>query len=850
MAIDINLGRLAAYVRLDFSRLKGDQAKAGKSLSDFAKKMNREMSESFAAMGRSMSLSLTAPLVGVGKMAVDAAVQMDTLKRSLNAITGSSKETAEQMKRLEAIGRLPGLAFKEAVEGSVNLQAAGFSARMAEKALMGFGNALAQVGKGRDDLREVVINLQQMASAGKVTADEIKETAQRVPQMRKAMEAVFGTSNTELIQKANISGKEFVEAMSTYFVAHQKTVQGAKTEMENFQESITKTFAALGDAILPDLLKQMKAFETGLQSFTTWWKGLGDGTRTNIVRFGEVLALLGPLSIGVGVFTSAITKLSAAFTTLRAVMTALPFASFSTGIAAAVGGVALFSKYVADMRQQQIDKAGNKAFAARVKAFDAIPADALKARLQREKEIVRQDRERQAQMMRSENANRRRLSPQQLRALSLDVRDYDAPLSAFQPKGSVFDVRAMEQSLKAREESARTAKQASAEMDAIIKKMQDRMAKAGSAGDAKKAEAAARRQQAARDRRGDLLDRVMRTAGNISQSGFGSWLQEMTAGALGQARSDEALRKSRAKASDKMGGGFGSFNSAMSGMSDMNRALREFAQARQKKAAAGASKLFGNASSSLSGAMGMLSPMAQKAAEETAARQIALQDKVAAHQLRMGNLSLQQYRSYLANRLEAVRGNIEEEMRLKEDISEIDRRIGDAKTQEAEMWFRERFKGWQNLAAGIQGVFANAFQGVLEGSKDFFQGLLDGFKQMLAQMVAQGLAVGLMRAVFGGPGGFLGGFTSIFGFDNAANDAKAHRWGRDFSHHFTDGAVEYGRTRAVQGASRMAGAGVGTGGEIHVSVSIGNFNNHTDADVQRLGEQIGKATRDALRRRV
>lgn len=843
MAIDINLGRLAAYVRLDFSKLKGDQEKAKKSLTDFSKRMQRDVGESFTALGQKMSLSITAPLVGVGKMAVDAAVQMDTLKRSLNAVTGSSKATAEQMKRLEAIGRLPGLAFKEAVEGSVNLQAAGFSARMAEKALMGFGNALAQVGKGKDDLREVVVNLQQMASAGKVTADEIKETAQRVPQLRKAMQAVFGTSNTELIQKANISGKDFVEAMSTYFVAHQKTVQGAKTEMENFQESITKTFATLGDAILPDLLKQMKAFETGLQSFTAWWKGLGDGTRTNIIRFGEVLALLGPLSIGVGVFTSAITKLSTAFTALRAVMTALPFASFSTGIAAAVGGVALFSKYVADMRQQQIDKAGNKAFAARVKAFDAMPADALKARLQREKEIVRQDRERQAQMMRSENANRRRLSPQQLRALSLDVRDYDAPLSAFQPKGSVFDVRAMEQSLKAREESARAAKQAAAEMDAIIKKMQDRMAKAAGAGDAKRAAAGARRQQAARDRREDLLDRVMRAAGNISQSGFGSWLQEMTAGALGQARADEALRKSRAKASDKMGAGFGGFNSAMSGMADMNRALRETAEANLKKAMKRASGFMGGASSNFSGAMGMLSPLAQKAAEETAARQTALADRMAAHQQRMGRISLQTYLAYLEKRLAATKGNLEEEMRLEAEVQDVKARLFEQKQAEIE---RKRYEGWQNLARGMEGVFANAFNDILTGSKDFFQSLLDGFKQMVAAMLAQALAAGLMRSLFGG-GNFLTGFLGVFGFDNAANDAMAHRWGRDFSHHFTDGAVEYGRTRSVQGASRMAGAGAGP---VSVNVNFGPVTVQNGMDIQQIGEQIGKATRDALRRRV
>ena len=119
----------------------------------------------------------------------------------MRAVTGSASLAAEELKKLEKTAELPGLGFEQAVQGSINLQAASFSADEARQTLEGFGNALATVGGGKADLDGVVRALTQIAAKGKVTAQEINQLAERLPQIREIMKEAFGTSNTEELQK-------------------------------------------------------------------------------------------------------------------------------------------------------------------------------------------------------------------------------------------------------------------------------------------------------------------------------------------------------------------------------------------------------------------------------------------------------------------------------------------------------------------------------------------------------------------------------------------------------------------------------------------------------------------------
>lgn len=820
--MDINLGRLSTSLRLDISKLSGDMTKAGKSLKDFSTRLKKQMGEDMKDLGKTLSIGLTAPILALGKAAVDSAVKMDSLTRGLTAVTGSSRETAVQLKRLESIGKLPGLSFEEAIQGSISLQAAGISAKVAERALRGFGNALATVGKGNEELKGVVTALTQIQSKGKVYAEEINQLQERLPQIRKAMLAVFGTANTEILQKAGITSAQFISLTTDYFLKQKQVGETAKNTFENFSESLKKSLTELGKAILPDVLKVMGEIEAAVKNLTTWWKGLSAGTKQNIVRFGEIAAIIGPLTFAIGALSGVVETLSKAFGVMRLAVAALSTPLGGVVSLAAVGGLAIV-KLINDTNaaiaagKAAVAKESGKLLSVR----EQDPAYNLNILRGLKEERKRLERSLASETFSPSLTARRK---RELEALNKLIHAREG-----QAQGNW---RTMGPPAPSLEEAARRKMQEDARAQIAAAEKADADKKAAAA--KKKADAEARRRQAAIDRREALENRVLGKTGQFARSAFDTSLQEL----IDEARVEEQNKRILAEMTKAERGA--TFTSKMQEQAEALGArwalAEEKGKAKFRQGVGRASSFLGGASGAFSDALGSLSPMAQRAAEETAKRRIQLEDRVAAHSVQMGQMALSRYQEYLQKRLLDSRENIEEQMRIETELADVTFRL-------QEQQERKRFQGWQNLARGLEGVFSNAFENVLNGSKDFFQSLLDGFKQMLAQMLAQAIAVGLIRSLFGG-GNFLTGFTSVFGFDDAGNDAMARRWARDFAYHAGGGARDYQRASS-QG--RMAASG---GGAVNVQVSFGAVTVHSPMDAQQVGEQIAWATKNALRRRV
>lgn len=233
---ELSLGTAYASVELRLNRLEAQVAQANQTFNKFSQNTEskaRRIGQTFDTIGTRLTASVAAPLLALGTAAVATSVRFDSLKRGLTAVAGSSQEAERQLKRLKEVARLPGLGMEEAIQGSIRLQSAGFSAELAERALKGFGNAIATVGGGKAELEGVAVALGQMASKGKVFAEEVNQLNERVPQIRKAMEAAFGTSNTELLQKAGITAQQFVDGVTRYFEKQKQVTSGAQNSLEN-----------------------------------------------------------------------------------------------------------------------------------------------------------------------------------------------------------------------------------------------------------------------------------------------------------------------------------------------------------------------------------------------------------------------------------------------------------------------------------------------------------------------------------------------------------------------------------------------------------------------------------------
>jgi tape measure domain-containing protein len=181
---------------------------------------------------------------------VQAAMAYDSQVRGLAAYAKNAQELQAQLTRLQEIAKLPGLGLTEVRAGVLNLEAAGLSAQTSERALMAFGNALALVGKGKSELDGVILALGQIASKGAISAEEINQIAERVPQIRQVLVSAFGTASTEAIQKMGLSADVAIGKIIAGLEQLPKATQSALTTFENLQDALEQAFLPIGRGIL------------------------------------------------------------------------------------------------------------------------------------------------------------------------------------------------------------------------------------------------------------------------------------------------------------------------------------------------------------------------------------------------------------------------------------------------------------------------------------------------------------------------------------------------------------------------------------------------------------------------
>lgn len=302
-----------------------------------AQKQAVAMSQKFEAAGAVLTRSLTLPLGALGALSLRSAAQFDSLERGLRAVSKTAGDAEAQMARLRKVAELPGLGFREAIQGSINLQAAGLSANTAERALRAFGNALATVGKGRAELDGVVLALSQIQSKGKVSAEEINQLAERLPQIRVAIRDAFGTADTEAIQKLGITSQQFIEKVIQQFEKLPAVTGGIGNSFENLRDRAERSLASIGKALVPAAKAALDALDPLIEKagqVADAFTKLPQPVQTATIALLGIAAAAGPISNIIKlVYDLRVAMLAAAATPLGTVIIAS-----LTGTAAAAAG--------------------------------------------------------------------------------------------------------------------------------------------------------------------------------------------------------------------------------------------------------------------------------------------------------------------------------------------------------------------------------------------------------------------------------------------------------------------------------------------------------------------------------
>lgn len=252
-----------ATVTIQFQSTGGSQvAQETNQLLSLMKQLGAQfgVATTLAELTANAIMGIGKAFVDLTKAAIDSYKTFETNISALAIYQTSIAGTAAQLQRLRTISLQPGLSLDQVLKGVTYLEAAGFSAQVSERAIKLFGNALALAGKGAEDLAGVQLALGQIKSKGVISAEEINQIAERVPQVRKAIADAFGTANTQELQKRNIPATEFITKILAQLEKLPKAPQTFASMLKNMADSFKYAAIIIGRGF-SDIFGQGNGFD-------------------------------------------------------------------------------------------------------------------------------------------------------------------------------------------------------------------------------------------------------------------------------------------------------------------------------------------------------------------------------------------------------------------------------------------------------------------------------------------------------------------------------------------------------------------------------------------------------------
>ena len=375
------IGSVKIRIGADTTQLASQLDKAGREITRSARKLQD--------VGSTLSRNVTLPLIGFGVASLKVAGDIEALKNGLTSVMGSTRAANVEFNKLKEVAKLPGLGLEEAARGSVQLQAAGFSADEARKSLLAFGNALATVGKGKNELNLVNLALTQLQNKSSGFGQEIRQLTEQLPQLRGALTTAFGTADSEKIAKLGVTGKQVVEILTNEFAKLPKVSGGLQNSFENASDAIKIALSEVGTSINEnfDIEGIINDVSNSITSLIDAFAALDPKTKSIIINMATAAATIGPAIFIVGKFQAAIGSMYSIWSlaskgillsSTKIVLGLGPIGAAIVAISAAIGiAVVAYNQYnkatsTAAIQQQALEGVTNRAISATAREVATI----------------------------------------------------------------------------------------------------------------------------------------------------------------------------------------------------------------------------------------------------------------------------------------------------------------------------------------------------------------------------------------------------------------------------------------------------------------------------------------------
>ena len=329
-----------------------DSTALGQGLNDAAGKVDAfvakigkiaDVGDALTSIGGKLSAGLTLPIVGLGVAAVKSYGEIESLQKGLEAVLGSADAAEKEFEKLKEVAKLPGLGMKEAVQGSINLQAIGLSADKSRDILQQFGNAVATVGKGRAEFERAIYGVQQLANTDFPLGEDLNIIKDALPQVSNLLKDAFGSSRSDELAKMGVSSQQVLDTILTGLGKLPRVTGGIKGAFENLGDSMQTSLARVGKIIdknlnLSGLVDKITGF---IDKIVSGFENLDPMWQTVILGAAGFAAALGPVLVGVGGFLTLLPTMLSGLGALSVAFTAMtgPIGLVVVGIGAIVAAV-------------------------------------------------------------------------------------------------------------------------------------------------------------------------------------------------------------------------------------------------------------------------------------------------------------------------------------------------------------------------------------------------------------------------------------------------------------------------------------------------------------------------------
>lgn len=290
-----------------------------KKLEDQIKKTEQEIksrtekiSSSFTKVGKTMTVGLTLPILGLVTAGISYNAQMETFTANLTTLLGSSDKASAMLADIKEMASTTPFETTDLLSATQKMLAFG----IASDKTNGYLKVLGDISMGdANKLDSLTLAFSQISASGKATMEDInqmvdagfnpllyisKQTGKTIGELREEVSAgsISFDDIAQAMQYATSKGQPFFNAMET---ASQTTTGKISTLKDGFNTAV----GTLTESLLPTFSKVVSK----LTELTEWFASLSEKQKGMILTVLGVLAVLGPLLMIIGAIVPAISAI-------------------------------------------------------------------------------------------------------------------------------------------------------------------------------------------------------------------------------------------------------------------------------------------------------------------------------------------------------------------------------------------------------------------------------------------------------------------------------------------------------------------------------------------------------------